>query len=159
MVNVCYLDALEYCEWLSKVTGETFRLPTEREWEKAARGGEPHMLRYPWGDGWEQGRCNSLEEGWRDTTAVNHYEWYNCSPYGVIDMVGNVWEWTGSEYGAYPQSAHYTAVYTDAYVVRGGSWKNGREDARASVRGRYKPNVRRPYLGFRVFRQVARGDL
>jgi formylglycine-generating enzyme required for sulfatase activity len=159
VVNVSYSDAYAYCHWLTEVIGEAYHLPTEYQWEKAARGGEPEGRRYPWGDGWVPGYCNSAEEGWQDTTTVNRYEWHNCSPHGVVDMVGNVWEWTDSLYHPYPNSTHYSTVCKDTYVVRGGSWKNARQDARVSVRGRYKPSVRRPYLGFRVARQVGRSGL
>lgn len=154
VVNVSYQDAVDYCRWLSKVTGADYGLPTEYEWEKAARGGDPEMRRFPWGETWCEGYCNSAEEGWGDTTPVDHYESHNWSPHGVVDMVGNVWEWTDSLYRPYPHSNHYSTQYTTAYVVRGGSWRNTRQDARIQVRGRYKPDVRRAYLGFRVVCQI-----
>ena len=153
-VNVSYQDALDYCRWLSQVTARVYHLPTEYEWEKAARGGEPEMRRYPWGETWCKGYCNSVEEGWGATTPVDQYERCDWSPYGVVDMVGNVWEWTDSLYRPYPHSSYYSALHSNAYVVRGGSWRNSWTDARIQVRGRYKPDVRRDYLGFRVVQQV-----
>jgi formylglycine-generating enzyme required for sulfatase activity/tRNA A-37 threonylcarbamoyl transferase component Bud32 len=155
VVNLDYQEAVDYCRWLSEMTGQRYRLPTEYEWEKAARGGEPETRRYPWGDDWAKGRCNSAEEGHGDTTAVDRYNAHNCSPYGVVDMVGNVWEWTDSLYRPYPGSNYYSTAHGSArYVVRGGSWRNGKEDARVSVRGRYKASTRRPYLGFRVVWEI-----
>ncbi len=153
-VNVSYQDAVDYCRWLGQGTSAIFRLPTEYEWEKAARGGEPDMRRYPWGETWCRGYCNSMEEGWGDTTLVHQYEPHNWSPYGVVDLVGNVWEWTDSLYRPYPHSSHYSPLYSTAYVVRGGSWRNNKKDARIQVRGRYKPDVCRAYLGFRIARQI-----
>jgi formylglycine-generating enzyme required for sulfatase activity len=156
VVNVSYQDAHEYCRWLSQMTHYTYRLPTEYEWEKAARGPEPETRRYPWGDDWVKGWCNSAEEDRQDTTAVDHYGEHNASPYGIVDLVGNVWEWTDSLYRPYPGSTHYSSAYGTAYVVRGGSWRNGRQDVRASARGRYKLGIQRPYLGFRVVLEIDR---
>ena len=153
-VNVSYRDAVDYCRWLSQVSGEVYRLSTEFEWEKAARGGDPEMRRYPWGETWGQGYCNTIEEGRGDTTVVDFYEPHNWSPFGIVDMVGNVWEWTDSLYRPYPHSSHYSTQYSTSYVVRGGSWRNSRQDARVTVRGRYKPDVCRAYLGFRIIRQI-----
>jgi serine/threonine protein kinase len=150
IVNVSYDDAQEFCRWLSRVTYLQYHLPNEYEWEKAARGPDPETRRYPWGDTWIKGWCNSAEENREGTTAVDQYETHNISPYGIVDLVGNIWEWTSSPYRPYPGSNHYSASYGTAYVVRGGAWRNGRADARISVRGRYGPDIRRPYLGFRL---------
>jgi formylglycine-generating enzyme required for sulfatase activity len=150
IVNVSYDDAREFCRWLSRVTYLQYRLPKEYEWEKAARGPDPETRRYPWGDTWIEGWCNSAEEKQGGTTAIDRYEAHNVSPYGVVDLVGNIWEWTDSPYRRYPGSSHYSASYGTAYVVRGGAWSNGRADVRISARGRYGPDIRRPYLGFRI---------
>lgn len=154
VVNTSCQDALDYCRWLSKIAGQYYDLPTESEWEKAARGGEPQVRSYPWGNTWIPGYCNSAEEGIGDTTPVDRYETCNCSPYGVVDTVGNVWEWTCSLYRPYRHSPHYIMSHAGTCVVRGGSWKNDRKDAHISVRGRYEPDVCRPYLGFRVVRRT-----
>ncbi|MBN1933110.1 MAG: SUMF1/EgtB/PvdO family nonheme iron enzyme [Anaerolineae bacterium] len=156
VVNVSYLDAQDYCRWLSKHVDCEIDLPTEFEWEKAAGGTAAQPRHYPWGNIWNAEYCNSAESGIRDTTSVDRYEKYNRSPYDVIDMVGNVWEWTSSLYRPYPHANHYSLAYSIVYVVRGGSWQNGREDARVSVRGRYKPEICRPYLGFRVVARITR---
>ncbi len=155
VVNVSHEDAEAYCRWLSQVTGQHHRLPTEEEWEKAARGGVPEARRYPWGDGWQPGICNTRELGRDGTTSIHEFEQANRSPFGVVDMAGNVWEWTDSWYERYPGSLHIGPHYGPLYrVVRGGSWRNSQREARISCRGRYKPDVRRPYLGFRIASDV-----
>ncbi|MBN1812113.1 MAG: formylglycine-generating enzyme family protein [Anaerolineae bacterium] len=137
VVNVSYEDAEEYCRWLSQMTGKRYRLPTEEEWEKAARGPWPDERDYPWG-AWREGCCNTQELGRCCTSSVYEFEQTNSSPFGVVDMAGNVWEWTSSPYRG------------ERNVVRGGSWGNFRDRARVSFRGRYEHGTRRPYLGFRV---------
>jgi formylglycine-generating enzyme required for sulfatase activity len=151
VVNVSFEDAEEYCRWLSEMAGQRYRLPTEEEWEKAARGGLPETRRYPWGDEWQPGFCNTQEVDRNGTTPVHEFERVNRSPFGVVDMVGNVWEWTASSYEAYAGS-QYTSSYLGRLrcTVRGGAWKHSRWDARISCRGRYEPDQRRPYLGFRI---------
>lgn len=151
VVNVSYDDAEAYCHWLSRVTRHIYRLPTEKEWEKAARGIFPEERRYPWGDECQLDSCNTCELGREGTTSVHQFEQINQSPFGIVDMAGNVWEWTASWYERYPGSKHDTVKYGQSYrVVRGGSWRSHREDARISCRGRYEPDALRLYLGFRV---------
>lgn len=150
VVNVSSIDANLYCSWLSQQTGIKFTLPIEEQWEKAARG-LANTQRYVWGDLWREDGCNTLEAGVGTTTAVCQYEKVNQSPFGVIDMLGNVWEWTESFYEGYSGSPHDSIRYgTSHLVVRGGSWKNSSDQARCSCRGRYLPGVKRPYLGFRI---------
>ncbi len=155
VVNVSYIEAKVYCHWLSQATGKLFRLPTEYEWEKAARGAKPNARRYTWDTGEAGNRCNTKETGIGGTTPVTKYENVSASPYGIADMLGNVWEWTESWYGRYNTSDHDSVNYGRTYkVVRGGSWNNPLQRARISCRGRYKPGVKRPYLGFRVATEV-----
>ncbi len=150
VVLVTLVDAMAYCRWLSKVTGQHFRLPKEEEWEKAARGPWPDERDYPWG-AWREGYCNTQELGRHCTSSVREFEHTNSSPFGVVDMAGNVWEWTSSPYGSYPNSAYKTSYSGgERNVVRGGSWGNVRDKARVSFRGRYVYDTRRPYLGFRI---------
>jgi iron(II)-dependent oxidoreductase len=144
-------DAEAYCRWLSQITGKHYRLPTEQEWEKAARGGFPDTRRYPWGSEWQPGRCNTRELGRNGTTSVHEFEQTNRSPFGVVDMAGNVWEWTASWYEGYPDSLHKSVHYGRLCpVVRGGSWRNSRRGARVSCRGRCQLHKRCHYMGFRI---------
>jgi formylglycine-generating enzyme required for sulfatase activity/nucleoside phosphorylase len=151
VVNVNYDEAEAYCKWLSEMEGQHYRLPTETEWEKVARGSLPDRRIYVWGDQWRDNACNSLEANRGGTTAVTEFEAINRSPFGVIDLLGNAWEWTSSWYEKYPGSTHTGDKFGQKYrVVRGGSWHGKADEARISARGRYSPDTRREYLGFRV---------
>jgi formylglycine-generating enzyme required for sulfatase activity len=151
VVLVSWEDAVAYCQWLSDVTSQHYRLPTEQEWEKAARGGLPETRRYPWGDECQSGWCNMQELGRNGTTSVYEFERTNHSPFGVVDMAGNVWEWTASWYKPYPGSLYEILHHRNPRrVVRGGAWQSHRQETRISCRGRYKPDTLRPYLGFRA---------
>jgi formylglycine-generating enzyme required for sulfatase activity len=91
VVYITWKDASEYCKSIGK------RLPTEEEWEKAARG--PNGNAYPWGNEWMDGKSNTAEAGFRNPGAIGQFE--DTSFYGVHDMLGNVQEWTGSWYSTY----------------------------------------------------------
>ena len=144
-------EANNYCVWLSNITGKHFRLPSEQEWEKAARGSFPNSNQFTWGDNSLTGACNTQETQDNTTTPVDHYESTNFSPYGVVDMLGNVWEWTSSAYKPYKNSSHESIHYRDERVViRGGCWKYPARYARIPTRGRYEANTKNDYLGFRV---------
>ena len=109
---ITWNDAAAYCKSLGK------RLPTEPEWEKAARG--PNGFRYPWGDKWEAGKSNTYESGLREPTAIAQYE--DVSPYGAHDMLGNVQEWTESWYKAYKGNSKSDTNFGERFrVVRGAS--------------------------------------
>jgi formylglycine-generating enzyme required for sulfatase activity len=149
VVNVSYAEAQAYCEWLSRVTGTQYRLPTEQEWEKAARGTDER--RYPWGKEWHPDRCNSLEAEHASTTPVRAYEPRGASPYGVLDLVGNVAEWTASWYDAYPGTPSQSPFFGEIQrVVRGGAWMHSAQWTRVTFRGHYRPETRRDVLGFRI---------
>jgi formylglycine-generating enzyme required for sulfatase activity len=120
VVNVSWDDAQAYCEWLSKTTGKQFRLPLEEEWERAARYTDGRE--YPWGDEFDTEKANTSESGLGDTSPVGVYP-NGASQDGALDMVGNVWEWTASEW-----------ENESARVLRGGSWFNPLNDARCTVR-------------------------
>jgi formylglycine-generating enzyme required for sulfatase activity/energy-coupling factor transporter ATP-binding protein EcfA2 len=118
--EVSWYDARRYCEWLSKMTGKRICLPSEAEWEKAARGDQDKRI-YPWGDTFDVFKCNSVELGLEDTTPVGIFTG-GVSLYGCLDMVGNVLEWTRSLWGTDWQEPKFKYRY---------DLKDGREDLEA----------------------------
>ena len=169
MVYVSWHDAMAYCRWLSGVTGKPITLPSEAQWEKAARGGLPPAGRdkgrareYPWGDEWDEAKCNTGELGLGDTTPVGIFP-EGASPYGCLDMAGNVWEWTRSLWGEdysvpefkYPYDPRDGRENPEAgddilRVLRGGSFFDLRVGARCAFRCWYGPFLDWYIGGFRV---------
>jgi formylglycine-generating enzyme required for sulfatase activity len=152
VVWVSWHDAVAYCNWLSEVTGRPYRLPSEAEWEKGARGDDGRI--YPWGNPWDAERCNSREGGKDDTTPVGAYP-QGASPYGLLDMAGNVWEWTRSAYKDYPYGPddgreNLEAPDTVRRVLRGGAFHLDRRYVRCANRGRDYPYGRDGCYGFQV---------
>ena len=139
VVYISWHDAVAYAGWLAKQTSQPWRLPTEAEWEKAARGGDGRI--YPWGDSFDKSRCNTSEGGKGTTTPVGSYP-SGASPCGAHDMAGNVWEWTSSLFKPYPYDptdGRENVNSTDNRVLRGGSWCDDSRDARAACRARNHP--------------------
>ena len=130
---------MAYCQWLSEQTGKEYRLPTEAEWEKAARGTYGQV--YAWGNDWDPANCNSKESGPGDTTPVGQYSPQGDSPYGCADMLGNVWEWTSSALKDYPYNPDDGREGENAEyrILRGGSWYNSKEFVRCAYRNRSLP--------------------
>jgi formylglycine-generating enzyme required for sulfatase activity len=160
VVDVTWHDAVAFCEWLSRETGRPFRLPTEAEWEKAARGTDGRL--YPWGD--EPPTAELGNVGFydvEDTAPVGQYSPQGDSPYGCADMAGNVWEWTHSLYRGYPydptdgREELEAGEFKDIRAWRGGSWRLGRPFARCSCRNRGGPGRLHHGLGFRCASPVS----
>jgi formylglycine-generating enzyme required for sulfatase activity len=118
VVWVGWEDAIVFCQWASKASSQDIRLPTDAEWEKAARGTDGRT--YPWGEGLDMSLANY---GRRDTTTVSSYE-SGKSPYGAYDMAGNVWEWMWDWYNPYlGGNKDASSVFgTKNKALRGGSW-------------------------------------
>jgi hypothetical protein len=114
-----------YAAWLARITGQPWRLPSEAEWEKAARGTSGRI--YPWGDTFDPSRANTSEGGSGATTPVGSYP-SGASPCGAKDMSGNVYEWTSSHNVPYPYDptdGREAPDTTGSKVARGGSWDDG----------------------------------
>ena len=150
-VKVSWVEAVAFCRWLSQLLGNEVRLPTEQEWEKAARGLKGFA--YPWGNGFKPGYAN-INKGYGkagpvlldQTSAVGIYP-QGKSPYGALDMAGNILEWCLNEYDQ-PQR---TGMAGEAFrVARGGSWYYIEDYARCPIRARPRPDDRDHDLGFRV---------
>ena len=141
VVNVSWRDAIAYCRWLNELligqlpTGMVLRLPTEAEWEKAARGEKGRI--YPWGDTFDIRKCNTSEGENEDTTPVGAYSPHGDSPYGCADMSGNVWEWTHTLSKRYPYKANdgrESEKARSSRVLRGGSFSYDGDSARCACR-------------------------
>jgi formylglycine-generating enzyme required for sulfatase activity len=149
VVYVSWHDARAYARWAG------MRLPTEAEWEKAASWDEARGEKraYPWGDQFDETRCNVRESDIGDTTPVGRYSPASDSPYGCADMAGNVWEWTSSLYRDSPYQAGDGPVRGQAVgtrVLRGGSFNNNQNNARCVYRNNNHPDNRNDNNGFRV---------
>lgn len=166
VINVSWEDAIAYCRWLSEKMGYTFSLPTEAQWEKSARGTDGRM--YPWGNsepsdskanfaGYSRNLVKPIRTAnheSRSTVPVgSHTE--GSSPYGVMDLAGNVYEWC---YDRYSESNLSPSRNSDRHnpkkgtyhVIRGGSWFGSAYCLRTTFRTSAKPNNRYFHIGFRL---------
>lgn len=137
VVNVYWSDVVAFCRWAAQASRRPIRLLTEAEWEKGARGADGR--RYPWGDDWRKGYCNTAAADVHATTPVGHYP-LGVTPYGAYDMIGNVWEWTSSLYNPYPYQAddgREDMAASGWRVARGGSYGTDTRLARAAYRDHY----------------------
>lgn len=178
VVCVSWYEALAYTEWLSQKTGLTVRLPNEAEWEKAARGTKGQT--YPWGNDFDGTRLNYCDKRcnevyttmtWADVTVTDGYANAapvgsfpsGASPYGALDMAGNVWEWNSTLWGKYLSKPDFNYPYdakdgredvsvgNSVYrVLRGGAWYNAPINARGAGRSRFGADYRFNDFGFRV---------
>jgi formylglycine-generating enzyme required for sulfatase activity len=173
VVNVSWNDAQAYCKWLSAQTKKQYRLPTEAEWEKAARWkespspagrgarGEGESLVYPWGNDFDPKKCNSSESGIKDTTDVGKFSPQGDSPYGCADMAGNVWDWCSDWFDENEYKKRKDVVKDPqgaeagvSRVLRGGSWYDYGYLVRSANRGWNDPAYTDDDIGFRCSRSL-----
>lgn len=161
VINFSWDDAVEYGKWLSTQTGKRYRLPTEAEWEYAARGGQE--TNFWWGNEMKSGMANCLGCGsqW-DNKVTAPVGSFQPNPFGLYDTAGNVWEWVEDcdhdDYKGAPTdgSAWKKEVGGNCYlrVFRGGAWNYGAKGLRSSFRGRGDPGNKSATIGFRLVRET-----
>ena len=150
VINVSWNDAIAYTKWLSQETGETYRLPTEAEWEYAARGGTE--TKYWWGNEIDVEKANCWSRSCGDS-----YEFsspvgsFLPNKFGLYDTVGNVWEWTCTAYEKkYQGNENKCAESPISFTLRGGSWDSSAWRVRAASRLNEVPSKRHNSNGFRI---------
>ncbi len=168
VVGVSWFEAMAYCAWLSSVTGEIYRLPTEAEWERAARGSD--QRRFAWGADITGAFANYEHSGGPyepGLTPVGFYDGEthdgfateaNVSPYGAYGMIGNVWEWVydwydGSYYAESPVNDPRGPDIGTSRILRAGGWVDSAYFQRAANRNSSFPENRNPIQGFRCVRE------
>ncbi|MGD8856776.1 MAG: formylglycine-generating enzyme family protein, partial [Chloroflexota bacterium] len=151
VVGVSWYEADAFARWAAETTGEPISLPTEAQWEKAARGMDGRT--YPWGNDEPTDKLCNFNGNVGKTTPIGQYSPAGDGPYGNADLAGNVWEWTGSLYKPYPYDAgdgREDAAAEGFRALRGGSWLSPRANARAASRDDVSPFDRDSYYGFRL---------
>jgi formylglycine-generating enzyme required for sulfatase activity len=150
ITGVSWNDAKAYCEWLSQKTGKTYRLPTEAEWEYAARGGSKSV-------GYKYSGSNNIDEvAWYDGNSgskTHPVGQKKANELGIYDMSGNVWEWCGDWYGSYSSSSQTNPIGAASgsnRVFRGGSWYFIAIYCRSANRDDSTPDTRNGSIGFRL---------
>jgi formylglycine-generating enzyme required for sulfatase activity len=158
VINVSWDDATAYAAWLSQQTGKTYRLPTEAEWEYAARAGS--TTKYPWGDevGLNNANCDGCGSQWdnKQTAPVGSFA---ANAFGLHEMHGNVWEWVQDCYhssyeGAPADGAAREQCDSSSRVLRGGSWYTDPAWLRSALRHRLTASSTLNYLGFRLVQDL-----
>jgi formylglycine-generating enzyme required for sulfatase activity len=121
IMGVSWYEAMAFCAGLRDITGEMIHLPSEQQWQRAAQGDDGR--KFPWGSTWKGFRCNNRVKPFTSdrTTPVYQYEGLGDSPYGVVDMVGNEWEWCDTAWEDTENDFYGTGKAV--YAVRGGSWR------------------------------------
>lgn len=154
VVDVAWHTAQAFCAWLTQAVppqgGGQYRLPSEAEWELAARGVDGRL--FPWGDTWDVQFANTRESGLAQTAPVGSFP-EGASPWGCLGMAGNVWEWTVSLDALYPYTptdGREDPQAAGRRILRGGCYANPHGYARCACRFRLAPDVRNPFLGFRL---------
>ncbi len=151
VVGITWFEARAYCSWLSAVTQREFCLPSEAEWESAARG--TNGMIYPWGNDWDAARANTLEGRVMKPSPVGAYACAGAvGSFATEDHSGNVWNWTMSLYLPYPYDPAKSeqSEAEGERILRGGSWYLDRWNARCAYRYRYVPAYFSHSTGFRV---------
>jgi formylglycine-generating enzyme required for sulfatase activity len=151
-------DTQAYVKWISARTGKKYRLPTEAEWEYAARGGS--TSRYSWGEQMRPGMANCKDCGdpWQQDAPAAVAS-FAANAYGLHDMNGSVWEWVSDCWhnnfkGAPADGSSWEESFCNAHVIRGGSWREGASYMPVTTRFHYDTSVRHSQNGFRVARDV-----
>lgn len=144
VVGVTWYEAQAYCAWLSYQKKQLVRLPSEEEWEYAARGDDGRP--FPWGEEFDPALANTQESERYETVEAGSMPG-DVSPFGVLDLAGNVQEWTASPYQPLPDEAFPAQTL---FVARGGSFNDTAYGCRTSYRRAYPPGYFYPFLGFRV---------
>lgn len=147
--NVCYYEAVAFCQWLSHKSGLHISLPTEQQWVRAAQG-DDHRL-YPWGNKFDPANCNTREAKIGKTTPVTQFP-NGASPFQVCDMAGNVWEWCATPFTrTTDRGEKITGTPTQVtYLVHGGSFMGPAERSQNSFHFNLNPHYRYSSIGFRI---------